>query len=382
VTGMIAFLGYLFKDLRHDWGRSLLTVASLSIMVISYLLTAALADAFDEFGSRPGVVSHNLVMLAADTIDPMQGSVSQEAFDLAVAAVQAQFGPQSVRRAEPTIFRTLRIQGDTMEVFAVAPVGMTEIYNLALLAGRLPTGRAEIAASQEAVSLAGWQVGQEVEFYGQFFQLVGEVRYEAGKIASLWMTYDAGMALFGERRGFQVGALNISGELDPETVRAYLESVPGIRPAYAVYLEHDVHARYGQAIQDLLKFTIVMDILALSVITFGVFNATSLTLTERSREIALLRVAGFSGSTVRRFLFGRALVQTLAAYLLGWGLARLVTWKHAASSFSMHGMHVQIILSPQVVLPGLVLTSLCAWLAVWLTTHHLGQRNLVVLLNE
>ena len=75
-------------------------------------------------------------------------------------------------------------------------------------------------------------------------------------------------------------------------------------------------------------------------------------------------------------------MQTLAAYLLGWGLARLVTWKHAASSFSMHGMHVQIILSPQVVLPGLVLTSLCAWLAVWLTTHHLGQRNLVVLLNE
>ncbi len=379
---MLAFLGYLFKDLRHDWGSGLLTVASLSIMVVSYLLTAALADAFDDFGAQPGVISHNLVMLAADTIDPMQGTVSQEAFDLAVAAVQAEFGPRSVRRAEPTIFRTLRIQDGTMEVFAVAPGAMTEIYALALLDGRLPVGMTEIAASQEAFALAGWQIGQNVEFYGQVFQLVGQVRYEAGKIASLWMTYDAGMALFGERRGFQVGALNISGDLDPESVRAYLEDVQGIRPAYAIYLEHDVHARYGQAVQDLLKFTIVMDILALSVITFGIFNATSLTLTERSREIALLRVVGFSGAAVRGFLFGRALVQTLAAYLLGWGLARLVTWKHAAASFSMHGMHVQIILSPEVVLPGLVLTSLCAWLAVWLTTRRLGQQNLAALLSE
>ena len=378
----LAFVGYLFKDLRHDVGRSLLTIAGLAIMVVSYLLTAALAEAFDEFGQQPGVASHNLIMLAADTIDPMQGAVSQAAFDLAVGAVRAEFGPQSVRRADPTIFRTLRIQDNTMEVLGVAPQGMTEVYNLTLLEGRLPSGNTEIAASQEAVDLGGWQVGQSIEFYGQAFQLVGEVRYEAGKIASLWMTYAAGEALFGERRGFQVGALQIAGELDPETVRAYLESVEGIRPAYAVYLEQEVHARYAQAIQDLLKFTIVMDVLALSVISFGIFNATSLTLTERSREIALLRVAGFSGGTVRRFLFGRALVQTLAAYLLGWGLARLVTWQNAVASFSMHGMYVQIILSPGIVLLGLALTGLCAWLGVWLTTYRLGNQNLAALLSE
>ena len=378
----LAFVSYLFKDLRHDVGRSLLTIAGLAIMVVSYLLTAALAEAFDEFGQQPGGASHTLVMRAADTSDPLPGAVSQAACALAGGAVRAEFGPQSVRRADPTIFRTLRIQDNTMEVLGVAPQGMTEVYNLTLLEGRLPSGNTEIAASQEAVDLGGWQVGQRIEFYGQAFQLVGEVRYEAGKIASLWMTYAAGEALFGERRGFQVGALQIAGELDPETVRAYLESVEGIRPAYAVYLEQEVHARYAQAIQDLLKFTIVMDVLALSVISFGIFNATSLTLTERSREIALLRVAGFSGGTVRRFLFGRALVQTLAAYLLGWGLARLVTWQNAVASFSMHGMYVQIILSPGIVLLGLALTGLCAWLGVWLTSYRLGNQNLAALLSE
>jgi hypothetical protein len=195
-------------------------------------------------------------ILSADTIDPMQGSVSQATFDLAVQAVAEKFGPHSVRRADPTIFRTLRISGYTMEVLAVAPQGMTDVYNLVLLEGRYPTGSTEIAASQEAFDLAGWQVGQSIEFYGQAFQVVGEVRYAAGKIASLWMTYAAGEQLFGSRRGFQIGAIQIAGDLDHNVTPTWklcrhftqLCRLPGagstrpLRPGHPGYFElHHCH---------------------------------------------------------------------------------------------------------------------------------------------
>jgi putative ABC transport system permease protein len=125
-----------------------------------------------------------------------------------------------------------------------------------------------------------------------------------------------------------------------------------------------------------------MDILALSVISFGIFNATSLTLSERNREMALLRVAGFSTHAVRRFLFGRTLLQTLAAYLLGWGLAELVIWQNTASSFSMHGVRVEINLSPANLLLGLALTALFAWFGVWLAAYSQGRQSLAALLSN
>ncbi|GEM_PF-1009088 len=383
---ILVFSRYLLNDLRHDLRHSLLTIAGLSMMALSFLLASALSQAFREFGSQPGFASQNLILLSADTIDPMQGSVSQSTLEQAVQAVQAAYGPGSVRYVAPTILRTLRIQaGSTvrsMQVFAVEPRGMTEVYQLGLLEGRYPTGITEIAASEEAFDLAGWQIGQSIDFYGQQFDLVGKVSYQAGKISSLWMTYFAGENLFGTRRGFQVAAIQISASLDPETVRAYLESTPGILPDYAVYLEQEVHERLGQAIQDILKFTIVMDALALGVITFGIFNATSLTLAERSREIALLRVTGFLTGAIRRFLFGRAFLQTLLADLLGWGLAEWAIRQQMGSSFSMHGAYVRISISPENLLSGLALTILFAWLGVWLTTCSQGRQSLVALLTD
>ncbi|MBN2146676.1 MAG: ABC transporter permease [Anaerolineales bacterium] len=382
----LVFILYLFKDLRHNLPHSLLTVAGLAIMILSYLLTAALSEAFSALGSQPGFASHNLALLSADTIDPMQGSVSQAALDQAVASVQAAFGPGSVRRASPVIFRTLRILAgsDTrsMQVFAVDPQDMPELYQVVLLEGRYPTGSHEIAASQEAFGLAGWVVGQVIEFYGQQFTIVGKVQYQAGKIASLWMSYAAGENLFGAQRGFQIGIIQIAGNLNPETARAHLETVPGILPEYAVYLEQELYNRFTQAIHDILRFTIVLDALALLVISFGIFNAASLTLAERSREIALLRVAGFTARTIRHFLFGRTFLQTLVSYVLGWGLAEWVIRKHMGSSFSMHGAFVQISLSPANLFLGLALTILFAWFGVQLTTTSLARQSLAALLRD
>jgi hypothetical protein len=379
---VLVFCTYLLKDLFHDPGRSLLTIASLTIMVLSYLLTAALADSFQQFGSQPRIASQNLALLASDTLDPMQGSVSKEALDRSVQAIQETFGAQSVRHAVPVILRTLLIGEWSMEIIAVSPTGMTEVYDLDLLDGHLPSGNTELAASEETLKLTGWQVGQAIQVYGQQFEIVGCIRYAAGKMASLWMTYAAGEALFSDRRGFQLGAINLAAGLDPEQVRTFLETVEGILPEYAVYLEQQVHERYVQLVQDILKLTIVFEVMALSIITFGIFNATHLTLAERSHEIALLRVAGFTPGAVRRILFGRAMLLTLAAYLIGWALAALVALRSIPKSFALHSSVFTLRLSATDLLVGLVLTILFAWLGVWLTASSQSRQSLALQLSE
>jgi hypothetical protein len=369
----------LLKDLRHDPGRSVLTIAGLAIMIVSYLLMAGLADSFQAFGQAPGAFTHNVLLFPADSIDPMQGTVSPAAFDAAVDAVRARFGPTSLVRADPIIFRTLRIGEHMMQVLAAAPDAMQSTYDLALIAGRYPAGTTELAASDEAFDLTGWQLGQTVRFHGRDFTLVGRVRYEAGKLTSVWMTYAAGELVFGTGRGFQLAVLQVSGDVDPEVVRSHLETVPGIRPTYAVYLEQEAFARQTYAVRNILAFARILNLLALSVISLGIFTATSLTLAERSREVGLLRVVGFTPGASLGILLGQALLQTLAAFGLGWAATVWVTQGNAGI-FSLQGVQVAIRLSPATLLGGLAFTLLFAGFGVGLTVFQQHRRSLVDLL--
>ena len=71
-------LGYFVaNDLIHDRWRSLLTVLSLAVVVVGYLLLASLAQAFAEFGKQSQVTG-NLVIVSAEALDPTEGSLSED----------------------------------------------------------------------------------------------------------------------------------------------------------------------------------------------------------------------------------------------------------------------------------------------------------------
>ncbi len=64
------------------------------------------------------------------------------------------------------------------------------------------------------------------------------------------------------------------------------------------------------------------------VIAFGVvYNSARIQLSERGRELASLRVLGFTRGEVSWILLGELAVLVLAALPLGWGLGYLVAWR-------------------------------------------------------
>ena len=90
-----------------------------------------------------------------------------------------------------------------------------------------------------------------------------------------------------------------------------------------------------------LNVMIFFNVLFSSVIAFGVvYNAARISLSERSRELASLRVLGFTRAEISLILLGELavilLVAVPAGLLLGYGLAALVRGgiRHRAVSFS------------------------------------------------
>lgn len=82
--------------------------------------------------------------------------------------------------------------------------------------------------------------------------------------------------------------------------------------------------------ESILTFTLIATVLAGSIAVGVVYNAARITLAERSREFATLRVLGYTRAEVRRLLAGELATLTLLALLpgfaIGHGLSVLLAW--------------------------------------------------------
>jgi len=361
---MLALGYFTFRDLLHDRWRSLLTILSLAVIVVGYLLLTSLAQAMVTLSGQ-AQVTNNLLILAANTIDPMDSSLDEGVLQTAM-----EIAPDQIQRAFPLLFRHLTIDGQLVQVRAVALEEMSTSVGLTLVQGGWPDGPRQVVVSEGAAGLASWKIGSPVNVYGTDFQVTGLVRSEENAFGSVWMTYTEGQRLFGSSRGFQVGYLSLVPSADAEAVRASLLADLRISAACSVYLEHAFTNDYNQTGSNLQTLSGFLVLVSLLVVTFGIYNATSLSLTERSLEIGLLHVIGFTLDKLRSFLLARALVLTLAAYCLGW-LISLTFINHQQLHASGDLIFQALRLTPFSSLLGLGLALIFAVLGVWLASRRL-----------
>jgi ABC-type antimicrobial peptide transport system permease subunit len=369
---MLALGYFTFKDLIHDRWRTLLTMLSLAVVVAGYLLLASLSQAFRVVGKQSQVTS-NLVIIGADAIDPMESSLDEGILETA-----REIAPNQILRAFPTLFRHLNIEGRVIQVRAVPLDEMPAALALTLVRGSWPSGSRQIAVGEEMARTASWQIGSMVNIYGTDFQVAGLVRAADNNLGAIWMTYPEGQRLFGMQHGFQVGYLPLVPSADPDSVRAKLQADPGISARYTIYLENAVSDGYNQVNHNLVTLSSIMSIVSLLAITFGIYNSTSLSLAERSHEISLLRLVGFTQGKLRNFLSVRALVITLASYGLGWAV--LAVYFNYLDSHGIMGFSeapLTLSLTPSASLLGLGLASAFAYMGVWLTSRDIATLNLL-----
>lgn len=223
-----------------------------------------------------------------------------------------------------TPFRTLpaSVDGDSKGMFAIDPVGASELVNFDSVQGGFADLTVDsLAVHDEAAESAGIAFGDtvEVEFQSkQTRQLTVDFIFSDNSFGVNWFV---GLELFDEVSAdipgdqFALAALadGVEPEAGDDAVRALFEDFPQANVQSNAEFLQEQEDQINQLlfiIGILLLFAIVIAVIGISItLALGVF--------ERTREIGLLRAVGMSRKQVRRAVRWEAVIVSVFGALIG-----------------------------------------------------------------
>jgi putative ABC transport system permease protein len=177
---------------------------------------------------------------------------------------------------------------------------------------------------------------------------LNELLGEAGAVSGAWLAVDRDA----DARSSTLDALRARPRVASVTDRAAM--VQSFRDTMA---------------EGIMTFTLVATLMAASIAIGVVYNAARITLSERSRELASLRVLGYTRGEVRGLLSGELFALSLLALLPGFALGV------GMSMLLVHGFASDLYRIPLVVTPsGLAWAGLLVLTATWISSLLVRRR--------
>lgn len=167
--------------------------------------------------------------------------------------------------------------------------------------------------------------------------------------------------------------LTVDSREQPHLYRTLVE-MP--RVAGTVVRMDEIRNFYQTQAESMLFFTFIATVLA-SIIAFGVvYNSARISLSERSRELASLRVLGYTRGEISYILLGELGLLTLAAlpvgFLLGRGLCAYITTAVESDLF-----RVPVVVEPATYALGAAVVIISASVSALIVRHRLDHLDLV-----
>lgn len=322
------------KSLRARWGRSVFIGLAITLGVAfvsgSFVLADSLKSTFDDLFSRlnEGVDLEVRSSLAFDEGNGQRDPIPAELLE-AVAAVPG------VNRVEAVLNRYAQLlDRDGKPVTTqgaptggVAWSGEDGLFGVTLKAGRAPNGPTETAIDRATADRVGFEVGDEVT-----------IVFDSGQ-----RTFTiVGLIGLGDADGF--GGATIAA-FDPETAQDVLSSNGTFDAIDVEVVEGEDPAAVAQRIEQILpprtevvtgqqvaeeaadqvnQFVSVFGngLLIFAFVTafvagFIINTVFGITITQRLRELALLRAVGATGGQVQRMIFVEGVALSLTATVIG-----------------------------------------------------------------
>lgn len=179
-----------------------------------------------------------------------------------------------------------------------------------------------------------------------------------------------------EAEQFQFANLKVDAQALPELF-ATLKNTPAIS---SVMVKQAALDAFDETLVEHLMVFITMFILLAGMVAFGVtYNSTRISLSERGRELATLRVLGFSHGETSYVLLGEVILLILLGLLLGclvgWGLV----WSMAAA-FDTELFRVPLVISRATIAWSMILVLLAAILSFFLIKGRIQRLDLIKVL--
>lgn len=160
-------------------------------------------------------------------------------------------------------------------------------------------------------------------------------------------------------------------------LHAQLKLVPAVA---GVALTEAMRRSFQEIMAENLNLQVLINVVFAGIIACGVvYNAARISLSERSRELASLRVLGFTRREISLILLGELAVVTAvslpAGSLIGYGLSRLIL-----ESFTSEVYRIPLVVQTSTIAWGWIVIATAAVLSALVVRRRLDQLDLVAVL--
>lgn len=301
--------------------RSLTSIVGIALGVILILVTVGLARGMLlSSGEREGNLQAELVFLPPSGFG---AGISTSPLTLPVAYAEAIAEMPGVAATTP-VARYVRtgargigfelIEG--VELGANAALGSyPDVTGLTIVEGRFPEGPHELMVDRQRAADPETHLGAKLELLGATFEVVGVYEPEVG--ARMKIPLESMQELLGasERASWILIQTEPGASVD-QVATAVEAQFPGNQ----IVFTRDIPGMWAQGIPSLKVFLNVVIALAVFISTLTIFLALYTAVTERTREIGILKSMGGS----KAFIVGLIEAEAFILSVLGIGFGSLV----------------------------------------------------------
>ena len=193
---------------------------------------------------------------------------------------------------------------------------------------------------------------------------------------STYMQLDALNRLLGE--GAMISGANIS--IDAKSADQLFAALKATPSASFIALQRVALQRFRETLAQNMNTMITIYVLFAGIIAFGViYNFARISLSEQGRELASLRVLGFTRAEVTGLLLGEIAIVVLVAQPLGWLIGYAIA-ALAAVGFSTEIYRVPLVVNPSVYAWASLVTVGAALISAVIIRRRVNRLDLVAVL--
>ncbi len=370
LTGILNIFKFILRDLIKDGWRTTITVVNLMIFITCYFCLAALSQASLQFGNQDEN-KNSLMVISKNVFDPGDSLITLEQF-----APILELEPIQVEIVAPLIFRLMNIESYLIQVRGTQVENMQKVFSLELTAGRWPEKLDEVVIGEGTVLLTKWNMNKVIKIFGRNFTIVGTISSPGSKSSSVWMTLDAAENLYNTNDVYQFAWVKVSQGVDAEIVKETLQNDPRISSNFDVFFVDYLYAQYANALDDVGEVTGLLAILSTLLIMFGTYGSIYLTLSERNREITILRAIGLRAAAIRMILALRTGFQIVIALIGSWGLSNLLLDHiQKTTPLMVRSAMIDVVINGNILMFGIFLAFLFGGIGILIPTLSLNSSS-------
>jgi len=173
----------------------------------------------------------------------------------------------------------------------------------------------------------------------------------------------------------RISLVNVSlDDAEVADLHARLKDVPNL---VGIVMMTDTRRSFSETIEQSIDAMNLIYIVVALLITIGVtYNGARIQLSERARELASLRILGFTRGEVSYILIGETMLLSLLAQPLGWWIGAVIATAMANTN-SNDIYNMPVVLDPAMFAKSSFVVLLASFASVMLVRRRLDRQNLV-----